>query len=107
MEGHNADCIDYWGVHNGLLEVHNGLEEVHNDLEEVHKYLEEVHKYLEEVHNDLEEDHSDQVEVHNYLTAVVESNCVMEPPGGHALVCGYHQAEARSGRAVSYHSLVS
>ena len=83
-----------------LLGLHGYFEGVHNDLEEVHKYLEEVHNDLEEVHNDLEE-------VHNYLTAVVESNCVMEPPGGHALVCGYHQAEARSGRAVSYHSLVS
>ena len=64
------------------------------------QFLLVLHGYFEGVHNDLEE-------VHNYLTAVVESNCVMEPPGGHALVCGYHQAEARSGKVVSYHSLVS
>ena len=90
-----------------LLGLHGYFEGDHNGLEEVHNDLEEVHKYLEEVHNDLEEVHSDQVEVHNYLTAVVENNCVTEPPGDHALVCGYHQAEARSGKVVSYHSLVS
>ena len=39
VEGHNANCIDYWGVRNGLLEVHNDLVEVHIDLLVVHKSL--------------------------------------------------------------------
>ena len=53
MEGHNADCIDYRVVRNGLLEVHNDLVVVHSGPVEVHNGLVEVHIDLVEVHIDL------------------------------------------------------
>ena len=53
MEGHNADCIDYWGVRNGPLEVHIDLVEVHSGPVEVHNDLVEVHIDLLVVHKSL------------------------------------------------------
>ena len=67
MEGHNADCIDYWGVRNGPLEVHIDLVEVHSGPVEVHNDPVEVHNDLVEVHNDLVVVHIDLLVVHKSL----------------------------------------